>query len=452
MRTLGKKWIGGAVAIGLTVGVSGCGAGAGTGTKAAIEGEVAKAPDKRQAEVDPVLEKWQRDQAKWREETKKAEIEALAVEVAKDELEIAKAKVLTPGLLLDRIEKGRQVFDRAGNLTELDLSGMQLGADDFDIVGSLEWLTRLNLYDTNVGDEHLVKLYGLKRLRLIDLYETNVTALGLRKLTGALGSVSVDRFGPRSLDEFLERIPSDRVTVTGGQWVGLDLSGLAISQGDLNHVVKLPTLQTLDLSRLKATDGWLEKLEGLRQLKRLTLGANAEVTLEGLLKLHEAAPSLEAGEIVKSHREFITRIEAENDEAVTRDGEESGGRIIGIDLTDASLTRADYVALGRISSLRSLRLGFTSTDDAALGALSNLTQLERLTLSHTRITDEGLRHLSKMQKLAILYLASTKITDAGMERLIRMEGLESVYLEGTAVTAVGLFQLREGKKGIVLDR
>ncbi|MHC4996669.1 MAG: leucine-rich repeat domain-containing protein, partial [Planctomycetota bacterium] len=212
-----------------------------------------------------------------------------------------------PGLL-SRIPTSRQAFDTQKRLTELDLSTLALTPDD--LAALPDTLTRLNLAQTNLIDDHLSRLYHLHRLKTVDLHDTSVTALGLRKLTQALPALNIESFGPRSLDDFLLRIPSDRVTVASGQWTALDLSDLPLTAHDLQHLAQLTSLQSLNLAGLPLTDAALQHLYTLTNLRHLTLSDDAPVSLPARLELHRQLPNLQPGPAVRDHRDFIRRIEA----------------------------------------------------------------------------------------------------------------------------------------------
>jgi hypothetical protein len=92
--------------------------------------------------------------------------------------------------------------------------------------------------------------------------------------------------------------------------------------------------------------------------------------------------------------------------------------------------------------LKSLCLGMTDIDDAALVALDKMTALEVLLLYGTHVTDAGLEHLRNLTNLEELWLNQTQVTDAGLQHLAGLKKLTLLSLQGTKVSKAGVSALR----------
>ena len=92
--------------------------------------------------------------------------------------------------------------------------------------------------------------------------------------------------------------------------------------------------------------------------------------------------------------------------------------------------------------VKTVNLGVTQADDAALGSVKGFSKLEKLTLNNTKITDGGLDSIKTLVSLKKLYLVDTKIGDAGVEKLKDLKELRVLSLAGSGVTDAGLEHLK----------
>jgi hypothetical protein len=67
----------------------------------------------------------------------------------------------------------------AGNIVELDLSGLPLGEQEMEIVGMCKNLEMLELDRTNITDSGFAKLGGLSNLLVLKAYATQITEASL---------------------------------------------------------------------------------------------------------------------------------------------------------------------------------------------------------------------------------------------------------------------------------
>ena len=185
--------------------------------------------------------------------------------------------------------------------------------------------------------------------------------------------------------------------------VGVDLSGLAISQVDFEQLTKLPAINDLNLNK-------------------------TTILLTGPV--------------------------------VERRINDDDARIIGslkklrvLSLHEANIDAAGVARLVPLKHLFWLNLSDSAIDDSAMREISKMSNLYILILSGTHITDAGLKQLSGLTNLTEwLSLANTSISDAGLEHLKPLINLKNIILQDTQVTPEGVRGLQKSlpKAGISL--
>jgi hypothetical protein len=103
------------------------------------------------------------------------------------------------------------------------------------------------------------------------------------------------------------------------------------------------------------------------------------------------------------------------------------------------LTVDGLLAVGRLTALTHLDLGYCNVTDAVLRELRGLTELSTLDLVQcTLVTDVGVRELRDLTALRTLRLSScTLVTDAGLQHLMSLTALSVLYLYDTSTTQAG---------------
>ena len=109
-------------------------------------------------------------------------------------------------------------------------------------------------------------------------------------------------------------------------------------------------------------------------------------------------------------------------------------------LSDTEVTDTGLTHLKGLTQLRMLDLVFTEVTDTGLAHLEGLSQLQSLYLLGTKVTDTGLAHLKGLTQLQSLDLGSTQVGDAGLAQLKGLTQLGKLNLVGTKVTDTGLAQ------------
>jgi hypothetical protein len=219
------------------------------------------------------------------------------------------------------------------------------------------------------------------------------------------------------LEQLKERLKDMEHPRDGDANPALDLGKTWISDEGLQRIEGMTQIRQLSLAETpNVTDAGLRHLEKLTQLRRLSLAGNRNLTDAGLTRLAKSLTNLEA-----------------------------------LDLCDTNVTDAGLDSLRTLSHLRKLDLSKatvfstqpqTAITDAGLAHLKGLTQLEDLSIVGIGITDAGLEHLKPLTKLQCLNMdGSNGLTDAGLEQLQGMTHLRRLYLGFAKVTDAGLERL-----------
>jgi internalin A len=187
-----------------------------------------------------------------------------------------------------------------------------------------------------------------------------------------------------------------------------------ITGAGLKHLAPLEKLEELDLGRTRVGDAGLKELAPFQELRSLNLWI-ALVTDAGLKNL---APLKE---------------------------------LQSLNLSNNQVTDAGLKELAPFEDLRSLDLSGTTVTDAGLKEVARHKGLQSLGLMDTRVTDAGLSALAPLESLRELNLSRTRVTDLGLEEVARHKSLQSLNLRETAVTDAGLAGLAPLKDLRLLD-
>jgi hypothetical protein len=198
---------------------------------------------------------------------------------------------------LERLDLQRSRVSDAGlerlegltRLRELNLTHTKITDAGMERIGKLAGLEVLSLECTAISDSGVKNLRELTRLRELDLGLAPVTEVGLGHV-GRLARLEVLTIGGN---------PASRVTDAGLEKLEglkrlrrLKLSWPGITDAGLEHIGKLSCLEVLMIGAVPATavtDAGLEHLEGLSELRRLDLG-RSHVTADGVAKLQRTLP------------------------------------------------------------------------------------------------------------------------------------------------------------------
>ncbi len=114
-----------------------------------------------------------------------------------------------------------------------------------------------------------------------------------------------------------------------------------------------------------------------------------------------------------------------------------------LDFVKIHLTEADFQTIGKMTTLKTLKLSETTFDEQWLRYLVGLDQLEKLSIVDLTITDAGVEYIVKLQNLQTLYLPNNRISPAGVRQLSALSHLNEVSLSRMMVSSTGLPSMLE---------
>lgn len=154
------------------------------------------------------------------------------------------------------------VDDSTGNVTKISISTNKLTDEVLEIVAMISSIEYLVLESSNISDAGLKHIGGLNNLRSLVVRNcTRVQGKELIAIRGKLESLVLK--GCPIVDNSLESIIGNR------NLVALDLSGTSITDKGIGHLVKIASLQHLNLSRTAISNVSIERIASLPNLKTL---------------------------------------------------------------------------------------------------------------------------------------------------------------------------------------
>ena len=215
-----------------------------------------------------------------------------------------------------------------------------------------------------------------------------------------------------------------------GEMAGLESLGLVrcprITGAGMAHLDGLKHLEVLSLEGSPVGDDGMKSVAGHDSLRRLYLGW--PVSRKGLAELVR----------LKSLDELTIYGNLKDDDFVPI-GQMTNLKSLRFAI--GGLTDEGLRHLSNMTRLRSLNLTESQATDAGMAFVGQMTGLEVLTLNE-RIGDAGIAHLIALPNLQGLSLRTTKVSDAGIATLIGLPKLRRLDLVETHVTAVGVEHLR----------
>jgi hypothetical protein len=220
-------------------------------------------------------------------------------------------------------------------------------------------LKRLALHKGQATDEALASVADLKDLEMLFILDAEkITDAGVKHLGG------------------LTKLQN--VLINNSQ----------VGDGALEVFARLPALKDLSLPGNAFSDEGLRHLEGMKQLRGLSIGKNRK-------------PITDAG---VQHLASLTILER-------------------LDLEGANLSDEGIMSFKNLKSLKKLflfsgsRSGGEKITDASVDTLVALTNLRELWLPNSRITDQGVKRLSELPKLQSLWLPISTLSEHTLEEL-----------------------------------
>lgn len=272
------------------------------------------------------------------------------------------------------IKLGGKTFKN--NVTELDLSGCDV--HDITLLSACTKLEKLDLSDNSISDiSALVDLPNLKELDISNNRISDISPL-----------MSVPKL------EYLNLSGNRIKSVAALQ----DLSGLTelnVSGNELGSIAaigRLTNLKTLWMDKVSLSDADLEELYNLKNLKKLSIKDNADLSEAAVATLKKKLSGCSI-----SHSELKSEIVL-------------GGKSFAV---DAENVEANGLGLSDISKV------------------SGFTNVKHLDLSHNSIS--RLSPLSTLKTLETLDLSNNSISD--ISALASLKNLKQLWLNGNSISA-----------------
>lgn len=197
----------------------------------------------------------------------------------------------------------------------------------------------------------------------------------------------------------------------GGDVISVDMTGVWVSDADLERLASYPKLQRLVLAHTRVTDAGFAHLAALKNVRELDC----------------------------YYAEFFTA-----DALVHLSGWQSLERLV---LRGTRVTSKAFEHIAKLKNLRTLDMAYSQIDDANLDLLADLPQLETLALGGNRVSAAGLAQLRLLKNLRHLDLSGVQRVDSGEWGIVLnpvtlgeiggLGGLRSLNLSGATLADTG---------------
>lgn len=271
------------------------------------------------------------------------------------------------------IKLGGKTFKN--NVTELDLSGCDV--HDITLLSACTKLEKLDLSDNSISDiSALVDLPNLKELDISNNRISDISPL-----------MSVPKL------EYLNLSGNRIKSVAALQ----DLSGLTelnVSGNELGSIAaigRLTNLKTLWMDKVSLSDADLEELYNLKNLKKLSIKDNADLSEAAVATLKKKLSGCSI-----SHSELKSEIVL-------------GGKSFAVDAENVEANGLGLSDISKVSGFTNVKhLDLSNNSISRLSPLSTLKTLETLDLSNNSISDVSA--LTSLKNLKQLWLNGNSIS------------------------------------------
>ncbi len=300
----------------------------------------------------------------------------------------------------------------------LRLSGLPISDAGLSEISFLSRLHEIALDATRVSAQGLATLTGATDLRRITLDGTTQNE-GFAHLASATKLESLDLIPNQGHSEFadeavihlksirgLTRLKLDGAKLSPAvmNWIAeqknlksLSLEYTAINAELLGQLVTLSSIESLSLSGSNFDDASVIALNAFSNLSNLDL-SNTRVTDAGIAQFQ---PSQKLTELDLSGNRIVggglTSLR--------------GSKIESLSLRGARADNEALLAIESLTTLKRLRLGYTSISNAALSRLAPLQNLQQLDLTGIRLSRESLPILENLASLKELRLSENPFED-----------------------------------------
>lgn len=278
------------------------------------------------------------------------------------------------------IKLGGKTFDN--NVTELDLSGCDV--NDISLLSVCTKLKKLDLSDNSISD--ISALVDMPELAELDLSNNRISDIS------PLMSVSKLTY----LNLAGNRIKSVAALQDLTSLTELNLSSNEL--GGIAAVGRLTNLKTLWMDDIGLKDASLEELYGLKNLKKLSIKDNSELSEAAVTTLKKKLSGCTI-----SHSELKREIVL-------------GGKSFACDAETVEANGLGLSDISKVSGFSNVKhLDLSNNSISRLSPLSQLKTLETLDLSNNRISDVSA--LTSLKNLKQLWLGGNSISAEQLQSL-----------------------------------
>lgn len=278
------------------------------------------------------------------------------------------------------IKLGGKTFD--SNVTELDLSGCDV--HDVSLLSVCTKLKKLDLSDNSISD--ISALVDLPELKELDLSNNRISDVSPLMSVSKLTYLNIANNRIRSVAALQD--------LTG-------LTELNVSSNELGSIAaigRLTNLKTLWMDDIGLTDASLEELYGLKNLKKLSLKDNSELSGTAVAALQKKLSGCTI-----SHSELKREIVL-------------GGKSFACDAETVEANGLGLSDISKVSGFSKVKhLDLSNNSISRLSPLAQLKTLETLDLSNNRISDVS--ELSSLKNLKQLWLSGNSISAEQIQAL-----------------------------------
>ena len=296
-------------------------------------------------------------------------------------------------------------------LQTLTLDAVALSAPGYHLLAALPELRELWLGNMEADDEALKTVAQSRKLRVLHLVALPITDNGLAAVgkmpaleeldLNALNKLDLPGFAHLAESRSLKQIYASGFTIISGMLDNLahcksieivSMPGSLLSDADIASLGALPKLRGLDLSGSKVTGA--------------AFAAWPPHALFTGLNLHEAAGVDDA--ILKNIEHAFPKVED-----------------LDLKLAASGFSAAGATSLGKLRSLRTLRLAGPGVTDEVAAQLVHCDGLALLAIPAARLTDPGAASLARLANLAELSIDLPPLTTGALKSFGRCKKLKT---------------------------
>lgn len=308
----------------------------------------------------------------------------------------------------------------------------------------------LNLRKARFSGQGSWSLADLKNLRVLDLSETSMYGQQGRRVLKDLPQLESLNLHQTLI---VRDHPEVKFLLNHPNLKQLVLKGCTLRDSHLADLKELKDLEKLDLSyNNEITDKGMVHLKELTKLRELDLSVTS-VGPPGLSELRGLKNLESLGlyhrsiymDDIKGFKDLpLKKLVVSEIKANVRDMNTIGG-LKNLRWLDLSRNKLQSAWLAALTSLPLEHLNLTSTElrDEAAGHLAKITSLKHLDLENTFVKDAALKDLRKLDKLEFLSLMNTWVTGSGLKELAEMKSLRALEVSPKLLGDDTLQLLRE---------